>query len=327
VALVQTQGSRQASTWRVERYGVVGSTNQMVAERARRGEPEGLVVVADHQESGRGRLGRSWSDEGLVALLASVLLEVAEHPSEGFWLAVAVGLSALGTCEELGARGISLKWPNDLVAGEKKLAGILSELVTRTPEPGRRPGAVDGNVGSMALVVGIGLNLAWQENLVWQERPRKERVLGGDPLAKPVTLQELRAPSSPTGPTPLVDDRDAFLAKWLSRLSDLYPLCWEEAGRKELRKRYEARCSTLGSLVRVELAQGSVLYGKARAITEDGALLVSESGSAGGDRGGRLVAVRAGDVVHVRSVKGADCAAEATGRSSGGNDPANLMQS
>ncbi len=309
MALVQTQGSRQAPKWRVERYGVVGSTNQMVAERARRGEPEGLVVVADHQESGRGRLGRSWSDEGLVALLASVLFDVSANPAAGFWLGAAVGLSALGTCEELGAHGISVKWPNDLVADRRKLAGILSELVQpnlwpprRAAQPVGRFGIAEGRAGSMALVVGIGLNLAWQED--WQERSRKERALGSDPSAKPVTLKELLVPISPTGPPAMVDSRDAFLSRWLSHLSALFPLCWEEAGRRELRKRYEERCSTLASLVRVELADGSVLYGEALSLTEDGALRVSENGSTGVDRGKRVVEVRAGDVVHLRSVKG-----------------------
>jgi biotin-(acetyl-CoA carboxylase) ligase len=363
VALVQTEGTGSAPSWRIETYKVVGSTNEMVAERARTGEPEGLVVVADHQERGRGRLGRTWRDEGLMALLASVLFDLSLDggpgwPTEAFWLGAAVGLSALFACEDLGGSGVSLKWPNDLVAdlpagsssqlppGQGKLAGILSELVRRPFERLMLSGGEGSADGPMALVVGMGLNLAWLEPPSGQSAGTErsfagERGFAGDPSARPVTLQELTASSAPpeeqelsalsasTKEQELVAssapankgvpsiDRETVLARWLSHLGKLYMLARQEAGRRELRSMYQARCSTLGNLVRVELTEGSVLHGEALSLTDDGALvvrqLVTQMEAKGRARPGSVIEVRAGDVVHLRSWEG--------------DDPANLMQS
>jgi BirA family biotin operon repressor/biotin-[acetyl-CoA-carboxylase] ligase len=113
-----------------------GSTNADVAEAAA-GEPEGLVIVADHQTAGRGRLGRTWVAPSGSALLMSVLLRPPDGTSH---LAVATV-----ACAAAAAVDASIKWPNDLLADDgRKLAGILAE-------------AVSGNM--TAIVVGLGLNL------------------------------------------------------------------------------------------------------------------------------------------------------------------------
>ncbi len=125
--------------WRVERVSSVGSTNDLVAARARAGEPEGLVVVADFQEAGRGRRDRIWVAPPGSALLSSYLLSPPLSVEERHWALVAVALSARAALNSYGA--VDLKWPNDLLVGEKKLGGLLAQVVGES------------------VVVGLGLNV------------------------------------------------------------------------------------------------------------------------------------------------------------------------
>jgi BirA family biotin operon repressor/biotin-[acetyl-CoA-carboxylase] ligase len=110
-------------------------------DEARRGAPEGLVAVADVQTAGRGRLGRTWEAPTGASLLMSVLLRPADLPVDRRHLVVAA--VALAGAAAIGEAGPELKWPNDLLVGGRKVAGVLAE--------------VDGN----AVVVGIGINLNW----------------------------------------------------------------------------------------------------------------------------------------------------------------------
>ncbi|MHB1533561.1 MAG: biotin--[acetyl-CoA-carboxylase] ligase [Acidimicrobiales bacterium] len=121
----------------------VDSTNRYVADEAREGAPEGLVVVADFQAAGRGRLGRTWHAPPGAALLVSILLRPAGlGPGRLHLVSAAAGLAAQAACEETGRFRPELKWPNDLMIGERKLAGILAE--------------VTGD----AVVVGVGINVS-----------------------------------------------------------------------------------------------------------------------------------------------------------------------
>jgi BirA family biotin operon repressor/biotin-[acetyl-CoA-carboxylase] ligase len=122
-----------------------GSTNTVVVTAARAGAAEGLVVVADHQTAGRGRLDRRWEAPPGSALLCSILLRPVDLPvSRRHLVSAAVGLAAREACAAVGAPFPDLKWPNDLLAAGSgaKLAGILAE-------------AVDD-----AVVVGLGCNVA-----------------------------------------------------------------------------------------------------------------------------------------------------------------------
>jgi BirA family biotin operon repressor/biotin-[acetyl-CoA-carboxylase] ligase len=128
----------------VEGYDEVGSTNAVVMERARAGAPEGLVVVADHQRAGRGRFDRRWEAPAGTNLLLSVLLRPAELALERWHLVVAaVSLAAAEACAAVAGVFPLLKWPNDLLVEDRKLAGVLAES--------------EGG----AVVVGLGLNVGW----------------------------------------------------------------------------------------------------------------------------------------------------------------------
>ncbi len=130
--------------WRVERLESVDSTNTHLRAQAEAGAPEGRVVVADFQSAGRGRHDRVWEAPERSSLLCSVLLRPALEARQRQWAVAAVALSARAALVRLCGLRVGLKWPNDLVVGDDKLAGVLAET------------SADG-----AIVVGLGVNLTY----------------------------------------------------------------------------------------------------------------------------------------------------------------------
>jgi BirA family transcriptional regulator, biotin operon repressor / biotin---[acetyl-CoA-carboxylase] ligase len=140
-----SDGAAGGPRWRVSHFGELDSTNRWALDRAREGAAEGLVVVVDHQTAGRGRLDRTWEAPPGSSLLVSVLLHapagIGPHAAYGAVTAAAVALArAVRTVAGVDA---GMKWPNDVVVGDRKLAGILAEH--------------EGD----ALVVGLGVNVNW----------------------------------------------------------------------------------------------------------------------------------------------------------------------
>lgn len=127
-------------------YPEVASTNATASELGDRGEPEGTVVVAETQTAGRGRLGRPWFSAPHLGLWTSILLRPPMHPGEASLLSQLAAVSLAEAVAEMDP-GIAprIKWPNDLLLGEKKIAGILVEA------------KMEGERIDYA-VVGIGLN-------------------------------------------------------------------------------------------------------------------------------------------------------------------------
>jgi BirA family biotin operon repressor/biotin-[acetyl-CoA-carboxylase] ligase len=243
-----------AGQWDVRRLDEVDSTNTHLRELARRGAPEGLVVVADHQRAGRGRLDRRWESPPRANLLVSALLRPDLSESAVHLCTGGAALAAADACREVAGVEPELKWPNDLVVQGSKLAGILAEA-----EFGRR--------GLEAVVVGIGLNVAWP----------------GPPDAKGTCLDAL-GDGPPVDRTQLLD---ALLGGWADRRAQLE----DAAGRERLADEIRRRCGTLGHEVRVVLAEGE-LTGVAATLDDQGRLVLR---TADGDR-----AVSAGDVTQVR---------------------------
>ena len=151
----------------------IGSTNDYVATLARAGEREGLVVVAEHQFLGRGRLDRTWASPPRAGLTFSVLLR---PPATRTWVHL---LLAAAAAEALSARcdlDVALKWPNDLLAGGRKVGGVLAE-----------------STGD-AVIVGFGINVSTRPD----ELPRDDATslaleTGGTVDRGPVLLALLRA--------------------------------------------------------------------------------------------------------------------------------------
>lgn len=211
-----------------------------------------LVVVADHQTAGRGRLDRSW----VVPRGAGLTFSAVVDPDVGVqrWplLPLATGLAVVDAVRRLGPDAM-LKWPNDVLVGERKLAGILVE-----------------RVGEPALaVLGVGINV----DMTADELP----VPGATSMA---------VEACPT-------DRAALLGGVLAALGRRLGQLRQEPER--LLSDYRTACATLGRPIQAFLPGDRVVRGTATDIDGDGRLVV--------ETGTEVVAVSAGDVVHVRSAE------------------------
>jgi len=144
---------QQLRTKRIGRHvdvrAIVGSTMDALGALAHVGEPEGTVVIADQQMTGRGRLGRRWLAPAGSSLLLSILFRPAVAPERIGQVMMAVALGTLDVLDEVLPPGMpaALKWPNDVLADGRKLAGLLAE--------GRQP-----SEGPYAVLVGLGLNVS-----------------------------------------------------------------------------------------------------------------------------------------------------------------------
>jgi BirA family biotin operon repressor/biotin-[acetyl-CoA-carboxylase] ligase len=222
----------------VEVVEEAGSTNALVAERAQAGGPEGLVIVAEHQTAGRGRLDRSWETPARSGLTFSVLLRPTVPAASWPWLPLLTG-HAVSTALRAAGFDATVKWPNDVLLGDRKAAGILVERVETPTGP--------------AAVVGIGLNVG-------------------------MTADELPVPGATSlaveGEAP---DRTELLGLLLDTLWDSY-VAWQAGGAEaaaRLATAYAGSCSTLGREVSVALPSGETLTGRAVEIDPHGRLVVS----------------------------------------------------
>jgi BirA family transcriptional regulator, biotin operon repressor / biotin---[acetyl-CoA-carboxylase] ligase len=255
---------RPGSFWRdIEVTGVTGSTNADLLARAAGGAPEGIVLAAEEQSAGRGRMGRAWVSPPRAALTFSVLLRPATvPPARRGWLPLLAGVAVAAAVRSVTAVQAQLKWPNDVLVRDAKLGGILAEAA------------------GDAIVVGVGLNVSTEPG---------ELPPPGPGPAGPLAATSLRA----EGWASL--DRDVLLSAMLGELEHWY-LAWRRAGgdpgRCGLAEEYPRLSGTLGRQVRVELPGGQLIRGLAAGIDPAGRLLVRVPG-------GELP-VAAGDVLHVR---------------------------
>lgn len=133
------------SKWRLELYPELGSTSDEIIKRAKAGEAAGLAILALKQTAARGSRGRAWNaPEGNLNL--SVLLRPSCPASEAGLFSLMAGVAVVEALLELGAQNLTLKWPNDILWRDAKLAGLLIDAV---PEQGKLSW----------LVLGIGMNL------------------------------------------------------------------------------------------------------------------------------------------------------------------------
>ncbi|HEX7994610.1 MAG TPA: biotin--[acetyl-CoA-carboxylase] ligase, partial [Streptosporangiaceae bacterium] len=215
-----------------------GSTNTDLLRLAAAAAPEGLVLATESQTAGKGRQGRVWQTRPGAALTFSVLLRPDPVPQAARgWLPLLTGVAvvhALGRVSELEA---SLKWPNDVLVGQGKLAGILAEQAAG------------------AVVVGIGIN-----------------VLGGEqdlPVASATSLE--RCGAGETDRTNLLAAILEEIEHWYLRWREAGRGDAEAAG---LRKEYLSLSATVGQNVRVQLPGDRVLTGRASGVDGAGQLLV-----------------------------------------------------
>jgi BirA family transcriptional regulator, biotin operon repressor / biotin---[acetyl-CoA-carboxylase] ligase len=268
---------RASGLWSdVEVVAETGSTNEDLIAAARDGAAEGRVLVAERQTKGRGRLGRSWQSEPGAALTFSVLLRPTHvpPPARG-WLPLLAGVAVTAGIRAQTGLDVSLKWPNDVLAGPPEPAprGFRGSAPEPAPGAAKLAGILAEQTGD-AIVVGTGLNVAASPDDL--------------PNAIATSLAELGAPGV---------DREELLAAILGEFEHWYRrwACGDSPGdaiASGLRAEYLRNCATIGRPVRVELPGGATISGQARDIDGAGRLLVAA--------GDAVERVSAGDVIHVR---------------------------
>jgi BirA family biotin operon repressor/biotin-[acetyl-CoA-carboxylase] ligase len=267
-ALIAALTSGDTPDWRaIEVVPRTGSTNADLAERARAGEPPGLVLATDDQVAGRGRLTREWTIPPRSSIAVSVLLAPAAPVARWGWLPLLAGVAVVRALTRVGGLAAVLKWPNDVlvpvVGGELeayKVCGILAEAVP-TPDGGR------------VVVLGAGVNV----------------TQSSEELPVPQATSLLLAGAATT-------DRDTLLRAYLRELAAAFRT-WDAADgdprASGLGAAYREVCSTIGRPVEVQLPGRPPLAGTCDGVDDDGRLVLREAG-------GTEHALAAGDVVHVR---------------------------
>lgn len=242
--------------WRVEHFEEIDSTNTYLKQRVLDGSAEGLVAIADFQSAGRGRLDRSWVAPSRTSLLFSVALRPTLDANDLQLVVAAVALATRSALERLSGLRAQLKWPNDLVVGDRKLGGVLAEVVVT-------PSGFD-------VVVGVGLNLTYEgPEHVDATSVKAETGLTLEPRGVlDIVLEELEA------------RREQLDSK---------------EGRARLHVDYERALATIGMSVRVERHDGA-REGRARAVDEAGRLIVEIDGGLEVFGVGDVVHLRASEV-------------------------------
>ncbi len=221
---------------RILRFESLPSTNTEVARHASEGAAEGLAIIADEQTAGRGRLQRAWSSPKGAGLYFSLLLRptIAQEqwPLITFMAALAVGDALSDACGVV----TDIKWPNDLLSGERKICGILAEAV-ETP-------------AGRAVVLGMGINLT--------------------PGAYPAELATVAI--SVAEASGRAAERETLLAALVKGLSRWYSLLHEPDGAEKIVAGWSSR-SSYASGKPVQVANGDEVWqGITRGVESDGAL-------------------------------------------------------
>ena len=246
----------------------VTSTNSQAATLAQQGAPHGAVVVAETQTAGRGRLGRHWHSPPGKNLYCSLLLRTMpgrdQQPLWLSWIPLIAALAVSRAVQVTADLKPTVKWPNDILIGNRKLGGVLCE---------------SSGLGTShaVVIVGIGLNV----NIRRDDFPEDLRELATS------LMIETQHPF----------DRAALL---VTLLLEMETRCeaFLAGAHGDILEEYVLRCGTLGRRVIVELAHGEHVDGTAESILPDGSLRVTRTNAAGQPL---TLDVRAGDVTHLRT--------------------------
>ncbi len=231
------------------------STNDVIEQMTTDNPTEGLAVFAESQTKGRGRLGRRWSSPSGKGLWFSILLRPNLHPMEITQLTAAAATALARAIENETGLHAEIKWPNDLLIDGKKVAGILTEL--------------QGELDLVHyVIIGIGIDVQ-QSPSDFPAELRKSAISLKMALGRPVDRPSLA--------TAILRELDRDYARILDRQF------------KELAEEWEARCSTLGQHVSIEVG-ARTLRGRAEALDPNGALLLRTDH-------GRLEPITGGDVL------------------------------
>ena len=221
-------------------FDTIDSTNTRAKEMAAQGAAHGTVLIAGHQTAGRGRLGRSFQSPAGLGVYMSVILRPHCPPEKLMHLTCAAAVAMCDAVEQAAGIRPGIKWTNDLVLGNRKIAGILTEM------------ALDAKTGLVDYaVVGIGINCRQQP----QDFPEEIRGFAG-------SLAMALGRSIPTPPVAAA----MINALWAMSRELLSPIA-------PLMERYRADCITVGRDISL-LRGDSLRHGHAIGVDDLGALLV-----------------------------------------------------
>jgi BirA family biotin operon repressor/biotin-[acetyl-CoA-carboxylase] ligase len=243
-ALAPSNLSRLA---RLDVFPEIDSTNAWLMAQPAPTAGTHRVAVADHQTSGRGRGGNRWLSAPGASLCLSVAHSFRQRPADLSALTLAIGVAVVHALRDAGAGDVKLKWPNDIVAADGKLGGVLAESHNRSE-------------GGATVVIGIGINLALPPEILssvdsgWAQTPVDLRhVLEGGV------------------------SRESLAAGMIDRVVDALGT-FEGRGFGAFAESWRQYDWLLGRAITVEQSGGS-LRGTASGIDDDGALLVREAQS------------------------------------------------
>jgi len=224
----------------LEIFKTIDSTNSRAKRLALDAAPEGTIVIADTQSSGRGRMDRIWVSPAKKGLWLSIILKPSIKPERAPELTVLAAIATVKALENFAGLSASIKWPNDIVIDGRKLCGILAEIQAE-PDVIR------------SVVMGIGINV----NMNREDFPAE--------------LQDLA--TSPPIEEGKVASRRQLLLIFLENIEAIYDEYLKSDGLDFFLEYYKSRSATLGKNVKV-IERTSSFEGYALDIDKDGALLV-----------------------------------------------------
>lgn len=219
----------------------IDSTNTFSKLIARENENEFMFVVAQNQESGRGRMGRSFESDNKKGVWCSFILKPSMDPESALIITVASALAVCKTLEDACGLKTGIKWPNDIVSGGKKVCGILSEMSCET-------GAIE------FVVVGIGINVSQR----------------AEDFSKMVSETAV----SVLGETGTECKRAEIIASLCYNMQEIYGLV-KSGAVDEIKKRWEQYSVTDGKNIRV-IKNNEEINAVAEGIDENGRLIITE---------------------------------------------------
>lgn len=230
---------------KIIRLSEVDSTNTYAAKLAVDGEPEGTVVIAEHQTAGRGRLGRRWVSPPGMNIYASIILRPKVPPRDAPLVTFAAAVALARAVRGLYKLDAGIKWPNDLLINGRKAAGILTEM-SAEPELVRH------------IILGVGMDV----NMPREAFPKEIRDTSTS------IMLELGGKVN----------RAELLRRFLEELEKYY-LMMVDGKREEILDGWRSLSLTLGRMVKVTGMSGEKV-GFARDIDPEGGLILEADGRA-----------------------------------------------
>lgn len=220
-------------------YENVDSTNTVGEALAKKGKAEGTVIIADSQEKGRGRLGRLWLSPPGLNIYMSMVFRPEIEPKDTTLITIMAAVGCTVALRRVTGLNVTIKWPNDLIASDKKIGGILTEIRI-------------ANKKVKYVVTGIGINVNMDSDALPDEI--KE-------IATSIKIE-----------TGIPYSRAEILTEILNQIDYWYGV-FKEKRRKELLYEWQLLTSTLGKQVKI-ITSKETLTGLAESIDNEGMLVL-----------------------------------------------------